>query len=314
MIKSLARTAFQRAGGLRLARYRNRAGLRILMYHRFSPGCESSLARQCAHLRKHYNLLSLTEIAAILRAREKFPPNSLAVTVDDGYRDFLSGWKIFAAFRIPVTLYLTTGFLDGKLWFWVDQLQYLFDRASSRKISIPLANGRTLTYPVDSAETIKEVFKEIPNAERMLWMAALPAQVGVALPLHPPEENVPLTWDEVTRVSAEGVDLGAHTATHPILSRIQDEAEIRNEIDISKQRIERQTGRSVRHFCYPNGKWRDFDSRAIDMVRQAGFETAVTTEPGLNFCGADPLRLLRIGVTPEYPQPYFESCAAAFRV
>lgn len=314
MIKSLARMAFHRAGGLRLARYRNRAGLRILMYHRFPSGCDSSLARQCAHLRKHYHLLSLTEIAAILRARESFPPNSLAVTVDDGYRDFLNGWKTFAAFRIPVTLYLTTGFLDGKLWFWVDRLQYLFDRAPRRKVSIPLSSGRTLTYPVDSANTVREVLKEISNAERLRWMEDLPNRLGVSLPLQPPEENAPLTWDEAARVSAEGVDLGAHTVTHPILSRIEQDAEIRCEIELSKRRIEQQTGRAALHFCYPNGKWRDFDSRAIDTVKQAGFETAVTTEPGLNFRGADPLQLLRIGVTPEYPLSYFESCAAAFRV
>jgi peptidoglycan/xylan/chitin deacetylase (PgdA/CDA1 family) len=110
------------------------------------------------------------------------------------------------------------------------------------------------------------------------------------------------------------VDLGAHTVTHPILSRVQEKADLRREIEGSKERIEEQTGLSVLHFCYPNGKWQDFDTRVVEMVRHARFETAVTTEPGLNFQGADPLRLLRIGVTPDYPEPYFESCAAAFRV
>lgn len=314
MMRSLARIAFHRAGGLRLARYRNRAGFRILMYHRFPRGCEPALTRQCAHLRKHYHVLSMTEVARILSAREAFPPNSLAVTVDDGYRDFLTGCRTFAAFRIPVTLYLTTGFVDRKLWFWVDQLHYLFEQAPSRRLSIPLSTGRTLEYPADSGYAVKEAFKELPNDERLRWMEALPGLLGVPMPVHPPEENAPLTWEEIRRLSAEGVDLGAHTGTHPILSRVREDGDLRQEIDGSKERIEEQTGRSVLHFCYPNGKWRDFDARVVEMVRHARFETAVTTEPGLNFRGADPLRLLRIGVTPDYPQPYFESCAAAFRV
>lgn len=43
----------------------------------------------------------------------------------------------------------------------------------------------------------------------------------------------------------------------------------------------------VRHFCYPNGLRRDISPEAAETVREAGYETAVTTEAGINLHHAD---------------------------
>ena len=51
-LKKAARVAFHKAGGLSIARWMNRKGLRILMYHRFTE--REPLARQCAHIRARY--------------------------------------------------------------------------------------------------------------------------------------------------------------------------------------------------------------------------------------------------------------------
>jgi hypothetical protein len=66
----------------------------------------------------------------------------------------------------------------------------------------------------------------------------------------------------------------------------------------------------VIHFCYPNGRPEDISEEAVACVRQAGFETAVTTETGLNYPGADLHRLKRIPADPEYPDFYFEEVVA----
>ena len=71
---------------------------------------------------------------------------------------------------------------------------------------------------------------------------------------------------------------------------------------------------AVRHFCYPNGLRRDISLEAAEAVRQAGYETAVTTEVGMNLRHTGLLRLRRIGVDPTYEPRYFEQCAAAFHI
>ena len=58
-------------------------------------------------------------------------------------------------------------------------------------------------------------------------------------------------------------------------------------------------GVPARAFCYPGGY---VDQIVRDMVEQAGYTVAVTTEPGVNYPGVDPLRLSRVGLSWEAPR------------
>jgi hypothetical protein len=73
--------------------------------------------------------------------------------------------------------------------------------------------------------------------------------------------------------------------------------------------------RSATHFqkCKCRGSRHDISTEAVDAVRKAGYQTAVTTETGLNTPGADPFQLRRIGVDPTFGPHYFAQCAAVFR-
>src|SRR5438309_2343920 len=86
LLKKAAKTAFDRGGGVDVARWVNRKGLRILMYHRFRH--PEPLARQLRHIRQHYAPVSMTQVAEWLAGGAPLPENALAVTVDDGFRDF----------------------------------------------------------------------------------------------------------------------------------------------------------------------------------------------------------------------------------
>jgi len=88
---------------------------------------------------------------------------------------------------------------------------------------------------------------------------------------------------------AAGHAIGAHTCTHPHLTRIPL-AEAREEIRASRLRLEDQFGVPIRDFCYPYGDWNP-DVRSL--VEEAGFTTACTTESGVNRVGTDSLALKR---------------------
>jgi hypothetical protein len=242
--------------------------------------------------------------------------------VDDGYRDFFDvAWPVFHAYQIPVTVYLVTGFLDGALWLWTDQVRYAFLNAHRPHCQMELPGGARLEFSLNSREERRQAAREttealklLPNDDRLRGLAALPELLAVAIPAAPPAGSEPLRWEEVRRMAQDGVAFGAHTRTHPILSRVTAPTELSAEIAGSKRRLEEALGQPVRHFCYPNGSWRDISPEAVNAVREAGYETAVTTEVGLNCAGADLLLLRRIGVEPTYQPRYFEQCAAAFRV
>lgn len=94
---------------------------------------------------------------------------------------------------------------------------------------------------------------------------------------------------------AAGHQIGSHGLTHPFLPRLAL-AEAREEIVASKKKLEDTFGVPVRHFCYPYGDWNE---PVRDLVAEAGYGAACTTDFGINPPGSPPLALKR--VTVRYP-------------
>ncbi len=89
---------------------------------------------------------------------------------------------------------------------------------------------------------------------------------------------------------AAGLEIGSHTLTHPWLTRLPTAA-AREEITASRKQLEDLFGRAVRHFCYPYGDW---NPAVRDLVIEAGYATACTTEFGVNTAATDRFGLKRI--------------------
>ena len=315
-----AEALFERSGVLGAIRRRRRDRLRILMYHRFDwvPGAAAALAAQCAHLRSAYTPISLDTAAGHLEDGRPFPPNAVTVTVDDGHADFERiALPVFRAHGIPVTLYLATDFVDGTAWLWFDRIEYALRATRLRAFTDPLTGGEC---PLDTRAGRGAAFFDLVERAKLLDDAELrqlpgrvAAALGVKLPVTPPAEYAAVTWDGVRKMQEDGVEIGAHTRSHPILSRLATRNALEQEIGGSARRIEEMTGRAPRHFCYPNGRAGDVTAETVEVVRSAGFRTAVTTEPGLARPGSDPLRLSRIGAGPETPPGYFRRVVAGVR-
>jgi peptidoglycan/xylan/chitin deacetylase (PgdA/CDA1 family) len=101
------------------------------------------------------------------------------------------------------------------------------------------------------------------------------------------------SWDEAARFGAAGMEVGAHTLTHPYLSRI-DEAAQEREILGSRDLIERRLGIRARGIAYPGG---DYDAVTLRVVERLGFDHAVTTRAGDNRPGAARHELKRRGLS-----------------
>jgi peptidoglycan/xylan/chitin deacetylase (PgdA/CDA1 family) len=104
------------------------------------------------------------------------------------------------------------------------------------------------------------------------------------------EQPPVLGWSEICELDGDGtLRFEAHTVTHPNLPSLADEA-ARREVEASKSELEAQLGRDVRVFAYPSGL---FGERDKLFVREAGYEFAVTCEPGVNTPASDPFALRR---------------------
>jgi peptidoglycan/xylan/chitin deacetylase (PgdA/CDA1 family) len=102
-----------------------------------------------------------------------------------------------------------------------------------------------------------------------------------------------LTWHDIAEMSRHNMTFGAHTVTHPILTRL-GLAHAIDEILISKRTIEAHLRSPVSLFAYPNGSPADFNHAIKQALKQAGFLCAATTIWGVNDIHTDPFELRRV--------------------
>jgi peptidoglycan/xylan/chitin deacetylase (PgdA/CDA1 family) len=320
----LVHNVFHHCGGIQMVRWLQRNGACILMYHTFPPD-RSMLEEQCEYLRQHYHVISMSELSKALRGNGALPKWSVVITVDDGHRDFFTNaYPVFAQYRFPTTLYLVTGPLDTRSWLWFDRVAYAFLASPLEKVNLPNPES-----PEDSCDLVDLGLEDrrmalatrymvwvtiLQNRTRCEYLKLLERVLQVDVPETPPERYALLTWEEIKQMARNKlVEFGAHTVTHPILTRVEQQGELLKEIVISKNRIESELNVPAMHFAYPSGRPQDLSPEIVAIVRNAGFATSVTTTGGRVLAGDDPFLLKRISFCVDMHSYRFRQFVAGFR-
>jgi peptidoglycan/xylan/chitin deacetylase (PgdA/CDA1 family) len=116
--------------------------------------------------------------------------------------------------------------------------------------------------------------KQLPDAEKRTYVSRLPDLLNVSIPSDY-FRKLMLNWDQIREMYKNGIEFGAHTMNHPILTQVPLDT-ARNEIGGSKDRIEKEIGGRVLGFAYPNGLTNDINPAIESLVTQTGFRTAFT--------------------------------------
>jgi peptidoglycan/xylan/chitin deacetylase (PgdA/CDA1 family) len=307
-----------------VGRWLHRKEATVLNYHRFHLRHAAQFRWQCEYLRQRYRVISLGELTRRLREGAALPANAVVLTIDDGHRDFYTcAFPTLREYGFAATMYLPTAFLDrtaGHEWLWFDRFNYAFLHSPLSRVEVPpLAPGDPpFTLALESASARAAASSRVAtaaqwysSADRDAYCDRVATALDVRIPKTPPEEFAPLSWDEVRLMAESGIEFGGHTVTHPILETIRSADELAFEIAHCKARVEEELQRPTAHFAYPSGRANEISAAAKAAVREAGFQTAVTTLSGQVGPGADPLWLRRIGVDPDTEPLWFQRCAAA---
>jgi len=116
-----------------------------------------------------------------------------------------------------------------------------------------------------------------------------------------------LIWKEVRELATESIEFGSHTVNHPKLVDLTW-PENEEELSASKTKIEQQLGEPVRSFAYPYAfpqTKKEFSAHFAILLRQAGYESNVTTIIGRTRAGADPYILRRLPANSCDDRPLF---------
>jgi peptidoglycan/xylan/chitin deacetylase (PgdA/CDA1 family) len=265
----------------------------VFMLHRFTDpengvhGLDpESVRRILAELRKRrYNLISLEELFRSLKEAKPLE-RAVVFTIDDGYAEQgrVAG-PVFAEFDCPVTTFVTSGFLDGTVWFWWDKLEYMTRRTKRTKLKARVGTiEREYTLGSEEARQratfeINELCQNAAEADRLACIDELSSEMDVEVPKEPPPGCRPISWDELRNLEKMGMSFGPHTVTHPVLSTTSDE-HVEFEMAESWRRLSAEARKPVPIFCYPNGRRRDYGEREMNAVMRLGLWGAVAGHPG----------------------------------
>lgn len=240
-----------------------------------------------------YRVLTLRDSARRL-ANSELPPRALAITFDDGYADNASiALPILRRHGLVATFFISTGFLDGGL-MWNDAV--IESVRSTTLASIDLeAFGltRMMTQTVAqrraAVEALLPRLKYLEPGMRDDAVMRLSRGIGVSrLP-----SDLMMQAVQVQQLSRAGMEIGAHTVNHPILTSVPL-AVAEGEIRAGRERLQELIDAPVDSFAYPNGRPReDYDGRHVAIVRRLGFAAAVSTAAGVARIGADLFELPR---------------------
>jgi peptidoglycan/xylan/chitin deacetylase (PgdA/CDA1 family) len=263
--------------------------LLVLTYHRvlpdpdlLNPG-QVDAATFAVHLRALRRLFNVMPLRVALEElwSGNLPPRAVAITFDDGYHDnFAIAAPLLRRHGLRATFFLATGFLDGGC-MWNDIVietvrRTVRPRLSLQGLGLEDANLDSVESKRASIERLLSQLKYLEPERRVSVVQQLARQCEVEIPT-----DLMMTSAQARELAADGMDVGGHTVTHPILSRLPD-AQAADEIESGKRALEGMIGRTVELFAYPNGRpHTDFDERHAAMVERAGFVAAFSTETGL---------------------------------
>jgi len=87
-----------------------------------------------------------------------------------------------------------------------------------------------------------------------------------------------LSWKQAWALVQAGMEIGSHTCSHPVLTRLAPD-ELDRELRVSKRELEDRLGQSITSLSVPHGF---YDARVIAAAVSAGYEHVCVSRPGLN--------------------------------
>ncbi len=291
----------------------SRAKYVVLTYHRV--GTEGVplyctlprhvFAEQMAYLARHFRVISIQQMAEELKDPDR-TGQALAISFDDGYLGtYTEAFPVLQRFGLPATVYLTAGAVESGETLWYDRIFLRFQKADT-DLYLTLDTPRTFRLTgyqdrIGAAAEVVGYLRTLPDDRRQRWCEEFEATIP--LPEHE-LRGAMMTWEHARVMQRSGISFGAHTMTHPVVSRLSS-APLRDELKGAKLLIEEKLECAVEHFAFPFGKPGECGVQSSEVLASLGYRSAMTSIAGVNEHGADPFRLRRLGVGDSCSIAYF---------
>lgn len=246
-------------------------------------------------LAQNGDAVSEKDIADFAAGRMKLPKRAFLVTFDDGYEDCHSlVTPVLKSLSISGLFFIPTEAIDDRKLGWWDLLAWSLKHSKRTEITV---RDKRYALGTETEQALCE-FKQIMKLECAQNNHSLVEEVAkaceVSLPALDLASKELLTWDQIRSMKKDGMAIGSHTHTHRVLATLPPETQ-REELALSKKRLETELGESVLSISYPVGGYEHFNLETKNLAKECGYQIGFSYHTGVNFHSTfDPFDIKRI--------------------
>lgn len=276
---------------------RAKPGILIINYHRIGQASASCFDRgvfsatteeldaQVKYFKKQAVILTGEELRSIVSGETKLKQFSVYFTFDDGYLDnYTSAYEVLRSNGVTGAFFLVTSYVGTATIPWWDEIAYCVRNTSQTELCLTYPTPlRVRLSPLSldrepSISAILEHYKRTDNVMPDVFMQKLREATGCS----PTKDRRRfLSWEEAKKMHEAGMEIGSHTVTHPILSRLTPDLQ-RHEIEYSKKEIEARIGSKISAVAYPVGSQNCFDHVTEKIALSLGYSMCFSFYGGVN--------------------------------
>jgi len=280
-------------------------GVKVFMLHRvcertpYWPSLDTeNFERFVKHVAENYTVVGAEDVCSLVSDGSSKEDKYAVITFDDGYIDLYEcAAAVLRKNKVKATVFvcpaaIDSGYIDWDLLHHGDahgkrgQIDAVFEKYYEKRVCASGLWERT--------RLMKHAVKSAPHEVRKAFFGELQEVLGE------PSQRYLATWDQLLEMVRCGIlTVGAHTMTHPILSKV-GLSEAREEIEMSLEKVSSVVGAENVAFAYPNGRPQDYTEDVVGLVEASRCCAAFTTTQGVVHNVDQPYALPRIDVTMDY--------------
>lgn len=183
-------------------------------------------------------------------------------------------------------------------------MQERFDLISMEEVQQRIESGAnsrpavSITFDDGYAENCEEALPFLIEEKVPVTYFVTTMHTSKQLPFqHDVDRDAPLAVNTIESLKAlanAGIEIGAHTRTHPDMGAIKDPASIIDEVITATRDLESLLGQKINYFAFPFGQRDNMQPRIFELLKRHGIKGVCSAYGGWNSIGDDSFHIQRI--------------------
>lgn len=239
----------------------------------------------CA-IKKNFEVISTDQLLKIRTQSKPLTKRYAIITFDDGYLDnFEIALPLLKKHDLTATFFVTTDFISQKSIPWWDEIAWMIKQTKAKSLTVGANDQTTFSLQTDNQNQLTHLVLSAVKKDKIRTIEekinAIRQQLNCQYVIEKSSTPLFMNWSQVEKMQQQGMTIGAHTVSHPILAHL-DKPQQTHELATSKNIIEAHIKQQVTSFAYPVGGYNCYNDITKEILSELGFQQSFVYESGIN--------------------------------